>query len=157
MAVAQKSAISVGVLYIPSDLYKTTRDISISFNQLCKDSHERIKYKKYCPSCNKEIKSNDDIIKGYEYEKGRYVVFTQDELDKLKTEKDRTVHIDHTAKMSEIDSIYFDKNYYMIPEPGRGVRCSLRAHIKIMTSMRRFGNEEISLNYKGFLRFYSTI
>ena len=118
MAVAQKSAISVGVLYIPSDLYKTTRDISISFNQLCKDSHERIKYKKYCPSCNKEIKSNDDIIKGYEYEKGRYVVFTQDELDKLKTEKDRTVHIDHTAKMSEIDSIYFDKNYYMIPEPG---------------------------------------
>ena len=59
---------SVGVLYIPSDLYKTTRDISISFNQLCKDSHERIKYKKYCPSWNKEIKSNDDIIKGYEYE-----------------------------------------------------------------------------------------
>lgn len=102
MAVAQKSAISVGVLYIPSDLYKTTRDISISFNQLCKDSHERIKYKKYCPSCNKEIKSNDDIIKGYEYEKGRYVVFTQDELDKLKTEKDRTVHIDHTAKCHQL-------------------------------------------------------
>ncbi|WP_243205847.1 non-homologous end joining protein Ku [Enterocloster clostridioformis] len=99
-------------------LIQDNQDISISFNQLCKDSHERIKYKKYCPSCNKEIKSNDDIIKGYEYEKGRYVVFTQDELDKLKTEKDRTVHIDHTAKMSEIDSIYFDKNYYMIPQPG---------------------------------------
>lgn len=117
MAVAQKSAISIGMLYIPSDLYKTTRDISISFNQLCKDSHERVKYKKYCPSCNKEI-SNDDIIKGYEYEKGRYVIFTQDELDKLKTAKDKTVHIEHTAKMSEIDSIYFDKNYYLIPATG---------------------------------------
>lgn len=117
MPVTQKSAISVGVLYIPSDLYKTTRDISISFNQLCKESHERIKYKKYCPSCNKEIK-NDDIIKGYEYEKGRYIVFTQDELDKLKTEKDRTIHIDHTAKMTEIDSIYFDKSYYLMPETG---------------------------------------
>lgn len=117
MAVAQKSAISVGMLYIPSDLYNTTRDISISFNQLCKDSHERVKYKKICPSCNKEI-SNDDIIKGYEYDKGRYVTFTQDELEKLKTKKDSTLHIEHTAKISDIDSIYFDKNYYLIPEPG---------------------------------------
>lgn len=70
MAVAHKSAISVGLLYIPVGLYKTTRDISISFNQLCKDSKERIKYKKYCPSCNKEV-TNDDIIKGYEVEKNR--------------------------------------------------------------------------------------
>ena len=49
MAVAHRSAIAVNLLYIPVALYKTTRDISISFNQLCKDSHERIKYKKYCP------------------------------------------------------------------------------------------------------------
>lgn len=68
MAVTHKSAISVGLLYIPVGLYKSTRDIRISFNQLCKDSHERIKYKKYCPSCNKEVK-NDDIVKGYEFEK----------------------------------------------------------------------------------------
>ena len=63
MSVAHKSAISVGLLYIPVGLYKTTRDTGISFNQLCKDTHERIRYKKYCLSCNKEI-SNDDIIKG---------------------------------------------------------------------------------------------
>lgn len=55
MAVAHKNAISVGLLYIPVDLYKTTRDISVSFNQLCKESHERIKYKKYCPSCDREV------------------------------------------------------------------------------------------------------
>lgn len=117
MAVAHKSAISVGLLYIPVGLYKTTRDISISFNQLCKDTKERIKYKKYCPGCNKEV-SNDDIIKGYEYEKGHYVTFTQDELEKIKTKKDKTIHIEHFAKMSEIDSIYFQKDYYLIPEPG---------------------------------------
>ncbi|MDF2886310.1 MAG: Ku protein [Lacrimispora sp.] len=45
MAVAHKSAISVGMLYIPVGLYKTTKDISVSFNQLCKDTHERVKYK----------------------------------------------------------------------------------------------------------------
>lgn len=117
MAVAHKSAISVGLLYIPVGLYKTTRDISISFNQLCKDSHERVKYKKYCPSCDKEIK-NEDIIKGYEYEKDRYVTFTQDELEKIKSKKDKTIHIEHFAKMSEIDNILFDKDYYLVPEPG---------------------------------------
>lgn len=117
MAVAQKSAISVGMLYIPTDLYKATKEVKVAFNQLCKDTHERIKYKKICPSCNKEV-SEDDIIKGYEYEKGRYVIFTEDELEKMKTDKDRTLHIEHTAKMSDIDSIYFDKNYYLIPAPG---------------------------------------
>jgi DNA end-binding protein Ku len=117
MAVAHKSAISVGLLYIPVGLYKTTREVGISFNQLCKDTKERIKYKKYCPSCNKEVGS-DDIIKGYEYEKDRYVTFTQDELEKIKTKKDKTIHIEHFAKMSEIDSLYFQKDYYLVPEPG---------------------------------------
>lgn len=117
MAVAHKSAISVGLLYIPVGLYKTTRNAGISFNQLCKDSKERIRYKKYCPSCDKEIK-NEDIIKGYEYEKGKYVTFTPDELEKIKTKKDKTIHVEHFAKMSEIDMILFDKNYYLVPESG---------------------------------------
>lgn len=117
MAVAHKSAISVGLLYIPVGLYKTTRDTGIAFNQLCKDSHERVKYKKYCPSCDKEIK-NEDIIKGYEYEKGRYVTFTPDELEKIKSKKDKTIHIIHFARMSEIDSLYFQKNYYLVPDAG---------------------------------------
>lgn len=117
MAVAHKSAISVGLLYIPVGLYKTTRDIGISFNQLCKDTHERVKYKKICPSCNKEVKSSD-IIKGYEYEKDKYVIFTEDELDNIKSQRDKTIHIEHFAKMSDIDSLYFEKNYYVVPEPG---------------------------------------
>ncbi len=83
MAVAHKSAISVGLLYIPVGLYKTTRDISVSFNQLCKDTKERVRYKKICPSCNKEV-SSDEIIKGYEYEQDKYVTFTEDELEKIK-------------------------------------------------------------------------
>lgn len=117
MAVAHKSAISVGLLYIPVGLYKTTRDTSISFNQLCKNSHERVKYKKYCPSCDKEI-NNEDIIKGYEYEKGRYVTFTSDELERIKSKKDKTIHIEHFAKISEINNILFDKDYYLVAEPG---------------------------------------
>lgn len=117
MAVAHKSAISVGLLYIPVGLYKTTRDIGVSFNQLCKDSHERIKYKKYCPSCDKEVKG-DEIIKGYEFEKGKYVTISEDELEKIKTKKDKTIHIEHFAKLADIDQIYYEKNYYLVPEAG---------------------------------------
>lgn len=117
MAAAHKSAISIGLLYIPVGLYRTTRDISVSFNQLCKDSFERVRYKKYCPSCQKEVKS-EDIIKGYEFEKGRYVTISEEELEKIKTRKDKTIHIEHFAKMTEVDQIYYEKNYYLFPEAG---------------------------------------
>ena len=107
MPVTHKSAISVGLLYIPVGLYMTTRDADISFHQLCKDSKERIRYKKYCPSCDKEIK-NEDIIKGYEYERGKYVTFTQNEPEKIRTKKDKTIHVEHFAKMAEINTILFE-------------------------------------------------
>ncbi len=136
MAVAHKSAISVGLLYIPVGLYKTTRDVSISFNQLCKDTHERIKYKKICPSCNKEV-STDGIIKGYEYEKDKYVTFTADELEKIKTKKDKTIHIVHFAKLSDIDQIYYEKNYYIVPDPGAEKACELLR--QAMLSQKKVG------------------
>lgn len=117
MAVAHKSAISVGLLYIPVGLYKTTRDISVSFNQLCKDTKERVRYKKICPSCNKEV-SSDEIIKGYEYEQDKYVTFTEDELEKIKNKKDKTIHILHFAKLTDVDQIFYEKNYYVVPNAG---------------------------------------
>ncbi|WMC92317.1 non-homologous end joining protein Ku [Kineothrix sp. MB12-C1] len=124
MAVAHKSAISVGMLYIPVSLYKTTRDISVSFNQLCKDTHERVRYKKICPSCNKEVTS-DGIIKGYEFEKDNYVTFTEDELEKIKTNKDKTIHIMHFTKLSDVDHIFYEKNYYVVPNAGAEKACEL--------------------------------
>lgn len=136
MAVAHKSAISVGMLYVPVGLYKTTREISVSFNQLCKDTKERVRYKKICPSCNKEVTS-DEIIKGYEYEKGKYVTFTEDELERIKTKKDKTIHIEHFAKMSDVDQIYYEKNYYVVPEPGAEKACELLR--QAMLSQKKVG------------------
>lgn len=108
MGVSHKGAISLGLLYIPVGLYTTTRDNDVKFNQLCKDTKERVKYKKYCPSCNKEVKQ-DEIIKGYEYENDKYVIMTEEELEKIKTKKDKTIHILQFVKLSEIDQIYYEK------------------------------------------------
>ncbi len=117
MGVSHKGAISLGLLYIPVGLYTTTRDNDVKFNQLCKDTKERVKYKKYCPSCNKEVKA-DEIIKGYEYEKEKYVIMTEDEIEKIKTKKDKTIHIIQFVKLAEIDQIYYERNYYAIPNAG---------------------------------------
>lgn len=115
MAVAHKGAISFGLVHIPIQMYKTTQETSISFNQLCKDTHERVKYKKYCPNCEKELKS-EDIVKGYQYEKDKYVIMSNDEIEDLKGDKDRTIRILHFSKLSDVDDIYYEKNYYAIPD-----------------------------------------
>jgi DNA end-binding protein Ku len=117
MGVSHKGAISLGLLYIPVGLYTTTRDNDVKFNQLCKDTKERVKYKKYCPSCNKEVHP-EEIIKGYEYENDKYVIMTEDELEKIKTKKDKTIHIIQFVNLSEINQIYYERNYYAIPDAG---------------------------------------
>lgn len=115
MAVAHKGAISFGLVHIPVSLYRTTRDNDISFNQLCKNSKQRVHYKKYCGNCDKELKPSD-IVKGYQYEKDQYVIMTQEELDAIKSEKDKTIHILQFCDLSDIDDIYYEKNYYAIPD-----------------------------------------
>lgn len=117
MAVAHKGSISMGLVLIPVGLYKSTVDNDIHFNQLDKESGARIKYKKYCSHCGKEVMP-DDIIKGYEYEKNKYVTMTNDEIEKIKTKKDKTIHIIQFTKMAEIDMIYYEKDYYAVPEAG---------------------------------------
>lgn len=117
MAVAHKGSISMGLVLIPIGMYKATVDNDIHFNQLDKDSKARIRYKKYCSHCGKEVGSKD-IVKGYEYEKDRYVVMTDEELEKIKTKKDKTIHIIQFAKMSEVNMIYYEKDYYAVPDAG---------------------------------------
>ncbi|MFQ9923803.1 MAG: Ku protein [Beduini sp.] len=149
MPIAHKSAISVGMLYVPVSLHKTTRETGISFNQLCKDdsgNHQRIKYQKICPSCGKEVKSSE-IIKGFEYEKGKYVTITEDELERIKTKKDKTIHVIHFAKITDVDPIMFDRDYYLAPEPGGEkafelLRQALFSSKKIAIAKTVMGNKE---------------
>lgn len=117
MAVSHKGAISFGLVHIPISLYTATADNSISFNQLHKKCNSRIKYKKVCPVCDVEV-SADDIIKGYQYKKDSYVIMNDDDFEKIKTEKDKSINIIHFADKNEIKPVYYDKSYYVTPEAG---------------------------------------
>ena len=112
-----KSAISFGLVHIPISLHTATIDVDIRFNQLHKDTKERIRYKKTCPNCGDEVKA-EDIVKGFEYEKGKYVIVTDDDFEIIKTEKDRTIQILHFTNLNQINPIYYDKTYHAVPELG---------------------------------------
>ena len=114
---ATKSAISFGLVHIPVSLHTATADVDIRFNQLHKDDHSRVRYKKVCGHCNSEVKS-EDIVKGFEYDKGKFVVVTEDDFEKIKTEKDRTMQILHFANLDQISPVYYDRTYHAVPELG---------------------------------------
>lgn len=107
-----KTAISFGLVHIPVTLNSIIKNNDASFNYLHKKCHERIKYKKYCPVCNKEVK-NEDLVKGYEYQKDEYVIFTEEDFEKIKTEEDTNLEILSFINLNEIDPIYFDKSYVL--------------------------------------------
>lgn len=117
MAVSWKGSISFGLIYIPIYLKVATRDEQIHFNQLHEKCHNRIQYKKVCSYCGEEVKSRE-IIKGYEYEKGQYVTFTDQDFERLKSEKDKTIQIEQFVNLEEIDPVYYEKAYYVVPSGG---------------------------------------
>lgn len=117
MAVSHKGAISFGLVHIPVRLYTATQDNDISFRQLCKEDNTRVRYKKTCSGCGKEV-SSGDIIKGFEYDKDKYVIVTDDDFEKIKTEKDKSIQILHFTDLKSIRPIFYEKTYHAIPEAG---------------------------------------
>ncbi|MCH5171906.1 MAG: Ku protein [Erysipelotrichales bacterium] len=113
-----KGAISFGLVYIPISLSVSVKENDIGFNMLDKKTMSRIKYKKTCIDCeNKEVKQ-ENIVKGYQYEKDKYVIFTDKDFEKLKSEKDKNIVIQQFVDLDEVDPIYYDKSYYVTPTSG---------------------------------------
>lgn len=116
MAYSYKGAITFGLVYIPITLSLSVKENDIGFNLIDKKTMSRVKYKKTCVDCeNKEVK-NENIVKGYQYEKDKYVIFTNEDFEKLKSPKDKNITIEQFVNLDEVDPIYFDKAYYVSPE-----------------------------------------
>ncbi len=115
--IARKSVITFGMVAIPIAMYTATQDNDIHFNQLHREDNSRIRYKKTCAHCGKEIKA-EDIVKGFEYDNDQYVVVTDEEIEKVKTEKEKSIQILHFAQLNQISPVYYDKTYQAAPEPG---------------------------------------
>ncbi|WP_251617723.1 Ku protein [Pumilibacter muris] len=110
-----KTSIAFGLVYIPVKLSAAARHDDVGFNMLDKNG-SRIRYKKV--NDDGEEVEHKEIVRGYEYEKGKYVTFTDDELDKIKSERDKQITITQFVSASEIDPVYYEKSYYLSPMGG---------------------------------------
>src|SRR3979411_2023040 len=109
-------AITFGLISIPVRLFTAVEEKSLKFHQLHAADYGRIRYKRVC-SIDEEEVAYDDIVKGYEYEKDRYVVFSDEELERLPSDSIRAVDVGSFVPLAEVDPIYFQKSYSLAPEP----------------------------------------
>lgn len=114
-----KGAVSFGMVSIPVKMYTATDEKDISFNQLHKTDHERIRYQRYCPA-DDEVVELSDIVKGYEIAPGQYVIMEQEDFDKVPVDTTRTIEITDFVPADQIDPIYYQKTYYLEPEKVAG-------------------------------------
>jgi DNA end-binding protein Ku len=112
-----KATISFGLVAVPVKVYAATDgEATIHFNQLCGKCHGKPKQQYFCDGCQSVI-AWGDMVKGYEYTKGTFLVFSGDEIKALQEESTKAIEVVEFVDMGKIDPIYFDKTYYLGPEP----------------------------------------
>jgi len=111
-----KGYLKISLVNIPVRVFPATDSAAtISFNQLHAECRTRIQQKKWCPTCEKEV-TQQELVKGYEFEKGKYVVLEEDDIAKVRPESTRVINIVQFAESSVIDPAYVERPYYLAPD-----------------------------------------
>lgn len=110
-----KGSLKFSLISIPIRVLPATQSSDVAFHQLHRRCKTRIQMKKWCPHCEEEV-SQDDIVKGYEKSKGRFVVAEESDIEEVRPESTKTVDISHVLTDSRIDPIFIERSYYVVPE-----------------------------------------
>ena len=111
-----KGFLKISLVTIPVRVFPATDSAaSVSFNQLHGECQTRIQQKKWCPKCEREVQTAD-IVKGYEFSKGRYVVMAEEDLAKVRPESTRVINLVQFTSAAALDPIYFERPYYLAPD-----------------------------------------
>lgn len=128
-----KGSISFALISIQVKLYTASKSKDITFHLLHSKDNTPIEYRRWCPA-DKVVIPWSDIIKGYEYQKGSYVVVSDEELEKLPQKASKTISIENFIKASEVDPALYDKAYYLEPEEG-----SVKPYALLREAMKETG------------------
>jgi DNA end-binding protein Ku len=143
-----KGAISFGLVTIPVAVYPATEEKSLKFNQLHDEDMGRIRYKRVCSVDGEEVEF-EHIVKGFEVEKDRYVIVTDEDLDAVPVESSRAIDIQQFVALDEIDPMLFKKSYYLVPdETGARAYALLR---KALAEENKVGIAKVSFRDKEHL------
>jgi DNA end-binding protein Ku len=151
---AWKGAISFGLVSIPIRLYAAARTQRIELHQLHSVCNTRLKQPLFCPTCNR-IVSRDEVVKGYEYEDGKYVLLEPEEVKRIAPHSARTMEMLAFVKESQIDPLFFDSSYFVVPE--QEGRKGYQLLLKTLESTKRVGIAKLSMHqreYTVFIRPY---
>jgi len=111
-----KGYLKISLVNIPIKVFPATDPgATLSFNQLHAECQTRIQQKRWCPKCEREV-PNTDIVKGYEFEKGRYVVVSEEDIEKVHVESTRVINLEKFTDDTAIDPIYLERPYYLAPD-----------------------------------------
>ncbi len=111
-----KGYLKISLVNIPVKVFPATdAAATLSFNQLHAECQTRIQQKRWCPHCAREV-PNTDIVKGYEFEKGRYVLVEDEDLEKVRVESTRVINLERFTDDRAIDPIYLERPYYLAPD-----------------------------------------
>ena len=113
-----KGFLKVSLVTIPIKVFPATESAAaFSFNQLHVECQTRIRQKRWCPHCEREV-ATAELVRGYEFEKGRYVVVTDKDVQKLRVESARVINLVQFVDDADLDPIYIDRAYYLAPDGG---------------------------------------
>jgi DNA end-binding protein Ku len=133
-----KGSISFGLVSVPVGLFTSTEEKTLRFNQLHDEDFGRIKMQRVCSKCG-EMVDFEHIVKGYEYEKDKYVVMTDEDFDAVPLESSRAIDIVQFVDIADIDPIYYKKSYYLVPE-----ETGLKAYTLLRRAMEEDGRVAIA-------------
>ena len=111
------ATISFGLVSIPVRLFVATHSEQLSFNQIHEPCGSRIKQQIFCPHCDKTVERSE-LVKGYQFEKDRYVTFTDEELKAVEAEASRAIDISEFVPLSSVDPLFFEGSHYLGPQAG---------------------------------------
>jgi DNA end-binding protein Ku len=108
--------LKLSLITIPIRAFSATTDTAdVSFHQIHRECKTRIKYKKWCPSCDREV-ANDEIVKGHEREDGDFVLVEEEDIAAVRPESTKTAHISHVVSASSIDPVLVERSYFLAPD-----------------------------------------
>jgi DNA end-binding protein Ku len=133
-------SLSFGLVNVPVKLMSATRDLSVRFNQLHEKDKSRIEVRRVCTEENEEVPW-EEVARGYEMESGEIVMLTDEELDAADPKKTRTIDIEAFVDLEEIDPVFYDHPYYLVPDSNEA---AVRAYHLLRTVMERSGQVAIA-------------
>jgi DNA end-binding protein Ku len=135
--------ISFGLVSIPIRLYVATHSEQLSFNQLHKECGSRIKQQIFCPTCERVVERSE-LTKGYQFQKDRYVTFSDEELKALEAEANRSIDIQEFVPLAKVDPVYFENAHFLGPDKG-----AEKAYRLLSDAMRETGMVAVAQLVRG--------